>query len=140
LWWGNSQIDPDDRVGATMLTETLAMYTELMLLKQMYGKSKAEESVAMHQDIFESEKGFSGDAPLIKATGDLTHIAYSKGAVAMYKLSELIGESKVNEALRNFLNKNEYPNPKPISIDFLEEVYKVSDKKLHKKIDKLFKE
>lgn len=139
LWWGNNQIDPDEREGKAMLTETLAMYTEIMLLKKMYGKQKALESVAMHQSIFESEKGFSGDLPLIKVTGDLTHIAYSKGAVAMYKLSELIGEEKVNLALRNFLNKHKYPNPKPISTDFLEEVYLISDKKLHKKIDYLFK-
>ncbi|KGD66893.1 M1 family aminopeptidase [Flavobacterium aquatile] len=139
LWWGNSQIDPDEREGDVMLTETLAMYTEMMLLKKMYGKQKAAESIAMHQDIFESEKGFSGDAPLIKATGDLTHVAYSKGAVAMYKLSELLGEEKVNLALRNFLNKHKYPNPKPISTDFLEEVYRVADKKQHKEIDILFK-
>lgn len=139
LWWGNSQIDPDEREGDVMLTETLAMYTEIMLLKKMYGKQKAKESITMHQDIFESEKGFSGDVPLIKATGDLTHVAYSKGAVAMYKLSELLGEEKVNLALRNFLNKHKYPNPKPISTDFLEEVYRVADKKQHKEIDVLFK-
>jgi ABC-2 type transport system permease protein len=138
LWWGNNQIDPDEREGNVMLTETLAMYTELMLIKKMYGKQKALESVAMHQDIFESEKGFSGDVPLIKVTGELAHISYSKGVVAMYKLSEMIGEEKVNLAMRNFLNKHKYPNMKPISTDFLEEVFKVTDKKNYKKIKTLF--
>jgi len=138
LWWGNSQIDPDDREGNVMLTETLAMYTELMLLKKMYGKKKIEENVKMHQDIFESEKGFSGDTPLIKVTGEKTHISYSKGAVAMYKLSELIGEKQVNMALRNFLTKHKHPKPKPISTDFLVEVYKISNPKFHKKIKELF--
>ncbi len=138
LWWGNNQIDPDEREGNVMLTETLAMYTELMLLKKMYGKQKVEESIAVHQDIFESEKGFSGDVPLIKVTGGLTHIAYSKGAVAMYKLSELIHEDKVNLALRNFLIKHKYPSPKPISTDFLEEVFRVSDRRFHEKIKALF--
>lgn len=138
LWWGNSQIAPDDREGDVMLTETLAMYTELMLLKKMYGKKKADEAAAMHQDIYESEKGFSGDAPLIKVTSEMTHVSYSKGAVAMYKLSELIGEDKVNLALRNFLNKNKYPKPKPISTDFLTEIYKVADVKFHGKIKELF--
>ena len=138
LWWGNSQIDPDDREGDVMLTETLAMYTELMLLKKMYGKQKAEEAVAIQQEIFEREKGFSGDVPLIKVTGDLTHISYSKGALTMFKLSELIGEEKVNLAMKNFLTKNKYPALKPISTDFLDEVIKVSDKKFHKKIKELF--
>lgn len=138
LWWGNTQINPDDREGDVMLTETLAMYTELMLLKKMYGKQKAEESVKMHQEIFESEKGFVGDVPLIKVTGDLTHISYSKGAVAMYQLSELIGEDKVNLALRNFLTKHQYPNPKPVSTDFLEEIYKISDSRFHGEIKNIF--
>ncbi|MBP9794085.1 MAG: aminopeptidase [Flavobacterium sp.] len=138
LWWGNSQIDPDERVGDVMLTETLAMYTELMLLKKMYGKQKTEEYVALHQDIFESEKGFSGDVPLIKVTGEKTHISYSKGAVSMYNLSELIGEDKVNLALHEFLAKHKYPAPKPISTDFLKEVYQVADKKYHEKIKAFF--
>lgn len=138
LWWGNSQIAPDERQGDAMLTETLAMYTELMLLKKMYGRKKTAESVAMHQDIFESEKGFSGDVPLIRVTGNLSHIAYSKGAVAMYKLSELIGEDQVNLALRNFLNKHKYPNPKPVSTDLLAEIYNVAERKFYKNIDTLF--
>jgi ABC-2 type transport system permease protein len=138
LWWGNSQIDPDEREGNAMLTETLAMYTELMLLKKMYGKQKVEESVKMHQDMYESEIGFSGDVPLIKVTPNLTHITYSKGAVAMYKLSELIGEEKVNVALRNFLRKHKHPNAKPIAIDFLKEVYQVADVKHHETIKILF--
>ncbi len=138
LWWGNSQIDPDPREGDVMLTETLAMYTELMLLKKMYGKSKVEESVKIHQDIYDSEKGFLGDISLIKVTSEQAHISYSKGAVVMYKLSELVGEEKVNLALRNFLNKNKYPNPKPTSTDFLSEIYKVSDDKTHEKIKQLF--
>lgn len=40
LWWGNNQIDPDEREGDVMLTETLAMYTELMLLKRCMANKK----------------------------------------------------------------------------------------------------
>ena len=111
-----------------------------MLLKKMYGKPKVEESIAMHQDIFNSEKGFLGDAPLIKVLGDQAHVSYSKGVVAMYQLSELISEDKVNLALKNFLAIHKYPASKPISTDFVEEVYKVSDKKYDKQIKKLFEE
>jgi ABC-2 type transport system permease protein len=121
-----------------MLTETLAMYTEVMLLKKMYGKQKASEHVKMHQDIYESEIGFSGDVALIRAPAYMAHITYSKGVVAMYKLSELIGEEKVNLALRNFLEKNKFPNPKPISTDFLKELYAVVDEKFHEEIYDLF--
>ncbi len=40
LWWGNNQVAPDEREGAVMLTETLAMYTEMMLYKKLYGEKK----------------------------------------------------------------------------------------------------
>lgn len=134
LWWGNSQIDPDDREGATMLTETLAMYTEMMIYKKMHGKEKMLEKLKVHQQIFDNEKGLSENQPLYKVSGENTHISYSKGAVIMVKLSELIGEDNVNKALKNFLLHNQYPK-KPTTLDLLSEFYKVSpDEKVKKKI------
>jgi hypothetical protein len=139
LWWGNSQIDPDDREGAVMLTETLAMYTEMMLYKKMHGKEKMMERINVHQQIYDNEKGLSENQPLYKVTGENTHISYSKGAIAMVKLSELIGENKVNTALHSFLLHNQYPK-KPTSLDLLKEFYKVSpNKEVKKKVNILFR-
>lgn len=139
LWWGNSQINPNDREGSVMLTETLAMYTEMMLYKKMHGKEKMMERIKIHQQIYDNEKGLSENLPIYKATGEVPHISYSKGAVAMVELSDLIGENVVNTALRSFLKNNQYPK-KPSSIDLLNEFYKVSpDGRIKKKIDILFK-
>lgn len=139
LWWGNSQINPDYREGATMLTETLAMYTEMMLVKKMHGHEKMKERLEIHQQIYENEKGLYDNQPLYKVKPGYTHIAYSKGAIAMVKLSELIGEQQVNLALKNFLENNQYPK-KPTSLDLLEEFFKVApDENAKSKIDELFK-
>ncbi|MBW2936778.1 aminopeptidase [Aureisphaera sp. CAU 1614] len=139
IWWGNSLINPDEREGASMLTETLAMYTEMMLYKKMYGIEKMMERIKIHQQIYDSEKGLNGDQPLYKVTYGNAHIAYSKGAIIMVKLSELIGEDKVNLALKNFLLNNQYPK-KPTSLDILNEFYKVAPNEIvESKIDKLFK-
>ncbi|ASK32382.1 aminopeptidase [Chryseobacterium sp. T16E-39] len=139
LWWGNSQIDPDDREGSVMLTETLAMYTEMMLYKKMHGKLKMMDRIKMHQQIYDNEKGLSENEPIYKVTGDNPHIAYSKGAVAMVQLSNLLGEEKVNTALRNFLLHNQYPK-KPTSLDLLLEFYKICPNDSAKKeVDRLFK-
>lgn len=140
LWWGNNQIAPDDREGAAMLTETLAMYTEMMLYKKIYGRQKMLERVQVHQQIYDMEKGLSENRPLYKVQENDTHISYSKGALVMVKLSELIGENKVNEALRNFLLKNKYPRPRPVSIDLITELLKVSEEKYHHEIKKMFME
>ncbi|MDC6404650.1 MULTISPECIES: M1 family aminopeptidase [Maribacter] len=139
LWWGNSQINPDYREGASMLTETLAMYTEMMLYKKMHGHEKMKERLEIHQQIYDNEKGLYDNQPLSKVKPGYTHIAYSKGAIAMVKLSELIGEQQVNQALKNFLKNNQYPK-KPTSLDLLEEFYKVApDESAKSKIDELFK-
>ncbi|WP_347218307.1 M1 family aminopeptidase [Chryseobacterium sp.] len=139
LWWGNSQINPDDREGSVMLTETLAMYTEMMLYKKMHGKAKMMERIQVHQQIYDNEKGLSEDLPIYRATGDVPHISYSKGAVAMVTLSDLIGEDSVNTALKSFLTHNQYPK-KPSSLDLLEEFYKVSpDRATRNQVDRLFK-
>ncbi len=139
LWWGNSRIDPDDREGSVMLTETLAMYTEMMLYKKMHGKAKMMKRLKVHQQIYDGEKGLSQNIPIYRATGDIPHISYSKGAVAMVTLSDLIGENKVNTALKAFLNHNQYPK-KPSSLDLLQEFYKVCPNDVSRKeIDGLFK-
>lgn len=137
LWWGNSQVNPDDREGFVMLTETLAMYTEMMLYKKMHGKDKMMERVQVHQQIYDNEKGLSENVPIYKATGDVPHISYSKGAAAMVKLSNLIGEDRVNKALKNFLTHNQYPK-KPGSLDLINEFYNVAPD-ARKQIDRLFK-
>lgn len=139
LWWGNSQISPDDREGSVMLTETLAMYTEMMLYKKMHGKEQMMERIKVHQQIYDNEKGLSKNLPIYRVTENVPHISYSKGAVAMVKLSDLIGEDKVNTALKAFLNNNQYPK-KPGSLDLLQEFYKVSPNDASRKeINRLFK-
>ncbi|ROH97944.1 M1 family aminopeptidase [Chryseobacterium daecheongense] len=139
LWWGNSQIDPDEREGSPMLTETLAMYTEMMLYKKMHGKNKMIERIKVHQQIYDNEKGLSQEQPVYKVTGNNTHISYSKGAIAMVKLSELLGEEKVNLALKRFLQNNRYPK-KPTTLDLLREFYTMApNEHVKKKIDMLFK-
>jgi hypothetical protein len=139
LWWGNSQINPDDREGAVMLTETLAMYTEMMIYKKMHGREKMMERIKVHQQIYDNEKGLSENVPIYKATGDVPHISYSKGAAAMVQLSNLIGENKVNLALKNFLSNNQYPK-KPRSLDLINEFYNVApDVSTRKQIDRLFR-
>src|SRR5690606_33685277 len=86
LWWGNNQISPDDREGATVLTESLAMYTEMMLYKKMYGAEEMKERLKIHQQIYDNEKGLSENQPLYKVTDENIHISYSKGALVMAKL------------------------------------------------------
>jgi ABC-2 type transport system permease protein len=138
-WWGANQLSPDEREGAKLLTETLAMYTELMLVKKMYGAERVLENVRMHEGIYLSERGLRDEQPLIKTLIENTHQHYSKGLVVMYQISELIGEEKINLALRSLFKKYANSAISPISTDLIDEIYAVTEPKFHPKIDELFK-
>ena len=110
-----------------------------MIYKKMYGRERMKERIKIHKQIYDNEKGLYGNPPLYKVPYGATHIAYSKGVVAMVELSELIGEDRVNQALRRFLANNKYPK-KPTSLYLLEEFYNVAPNEDAKsEIVKLFK-
>ncbi|MCU0426503.1 MAG: hypothetical protein MUF71_12850 [Candidatus Kapabacteria bacterium] len=147
-WWGNALIAPDDREGAAILTETLAMYTELMLLKSMYGEERALKHVRMHHQIYLSDRGFAPEQALWRTQSENTHQHYSKGLVVMYHLYKRLGEERINRALRNFLQKYRYAanataskhtTAAPISTELLAELYAVSPPEMHSAIDDAFK-
>ena len=138
-WWGNDMTAPHYREGATMMTETLAMYTELMLVRKMYGYKKSLENVRLHLGIYLDERGFTKETPLFKVSPTDRVVGYSKGLVVMHQLESMIGEEKLNIALKNFLKNNTWPNPRPVSTDLLRELYAITDSSQHNRIDDLFK-
>ncbi|WP_120257219.1 ABC transporter permease/M1 family aminopeptidase [Sphingobacterium detergens] len=140
LWWGNSQIDPDDRQGKLMLTESLAMYTEMMLYKKMYGQSGLQRQLELHAQIYASAKGLQVPEPLYMVSAGNTHTAYSKGALVFVKIADLLGEVELNRALKAFLIANKYPK-KPTSLDLIEEIRSVcKNEGQFRKIENLLKE
>jgi ABC-2 type transport system permease protein len=139
-WWGNALIDPEYQQGSKVLTETLAMYTELMLYKKEYGVENILSRVELHKEIYLAERGFAGEEPLYISDPEKTFLCYDKGMVVMYQMYLLLGEAKINQALKSFLNKYTYPHQPPTTLSLLNEFYTVSNKAQHAKIDELFKQ
>ncbi|MES2810871.1 MAG: M1 family aminopeptidase [Bacteroidota bacterium] len=139
-WWGNSQLNPEEKEGGYILTETLAQYTEIMLYEKRHGWERALETLRIHQDLYLSSRSFETEMPLYKTHYDTPHLPYNKGAVVMHQLRMLIGESNVNKALRNLISNYAFPNKTADTGDFLKEIYKVSPKEKYAKIDELFKQ
>ncbi|RZJ50548.1 MAG: aminopeptidase, partial [Flavobacterium sp.] len=139
-WWGNAQINPEQKEGSWILTETLAQYTELVLYEKEHGIEKALETLKIHLDLYLSSRSYDPEKPLYKTNYDTPHLPYDKGMLVMHQLRMLIGEEKVNLALKNFLKRHKYPNEIPDSEDLLNEIYAVTDKKFHHKLDEMFKQ
>lgn len=107
-WWGG-QVDGANVQGSTMISETLAQYSALMLTKKKYGEKKLRRILTTELD-----KYFQGrsnepleELPLMRVENQ-AYIHYRKGAVAMMSLVDLIGEDRMNKALSNFLNKYKF--------------------------------
>ena len=138
-WWGNAQLKPDYREGAGVMTETLAQYTQLMLYKNELGKIKMLDMVNLHKTLYDSEKAFSGEEPLYTSNPSNANMIYNKGLVKMYELYLLIGEEKINLALKNLLAKHKFPLQPATTLDLISELKAVSEVSKHKGLDDLFK-
>lgn len=138
-WWGGEQFSPQEKEGGWILTETLAQYTELMLYEKRHGRERALETVKVHSDIYLSSRSFADEMPLYKTHYDTPHLPYNKGMVVMHQLRLLLGEEKVNLALKALLKKHSYPQKPADSEDLLNEIYKVTPQKSRSKVDELLK-
>ena len=139
-WWGNCKFNPEEKEGGYILTETLAMYTEIMLYEKRHGWERALETLRIHQDLYLSSRSFATEMPLYKTHYDTPHLPYNKGTVVMHQLRMLIGEGNVNKALRNLMIHYAFPKKAADTRDFLKEIYQVAPKTMHAKIDELFKQ
>lgn len=96
--------------------------------------------VNLYKNMYESEKAFSGEESLYISKPTNTNVIYNKGLVKMYDLYLLIGEEKINMALKSLLNKHKFPAQPATTLDLIEELKMVSTKEYDHKLDAIFKE
>ncbi len=118
-WWAHQEVSANMQ-GGTMLTESFSEYSSLMVMKQETDPLKMKDF--LKYDMNRYLAGRSGETekelPLFKVENQ-SYIHYGKGSVILYALQDYIGEEKVNNALRNFLEEFKYSTPYPTSLDFL---------------------
>jgi aminopeptidase N len=105
-----------------VLTETLAQYSAMMMLRKLGGEDEIRRALQYLLDRYLSWRsaGTVDEPPLIRVENE-TWIGYQKGALAMYLLQERLGEEAVNRALRNLLQRYGFKGPPyPRSLDLVE--------------------
>ncbi|WP_281613688.1 M1 family aminopeptidase [Flammeovirga sp. SubArs3] len=140
-WWAHQEVGADIQ-GSTMLTETFAEYSALMVMKQESDDIKMKDFLKYNMNRYlrgrtvEKEK----EMPLYKVENQ-GYIHYGKGSIIMYALQNYIGEDSVNSALREFLSEFRYKEPPyPTSIDFLNHLSGKVPDSLQYIVDDWFKE
>ena len=120
-WWAHQVIGANMK-GATLLSETLAQYSALMVMEKEYGRNMMRRFLYYERDRYLSSRGSEiiAEKPLVRVEGTQGYIHYRKGSVVMYFLKELIGEEKVNAALSSIVDRFGYKTaPYPTSIDLI---------------------
>ena len=119
-WWGH-QLVPADQQGASMLVETFAQYSALLVMEQHYGKEHVRRFLKYELDRYLRSRGGQPleELPLNRVE-DQDYIYYRKGSVAMYWAKEALGEDVVNRAMRKLLAQVAFKGaPYPNTTDFL---------------------
>lgn len=104
-WWGH-QVTEADVKGGAMLSESLAEYSALMVMKHQYPNERMQEFLSYELDYYLSgRRGESKKEQPLSQTEHQSYIHYNKGAHVLYALQDQIGEAKLNQALRAYRDK-----------------------------------
>ena len=110
-WWAH-QVLGGDVEGATMLSESLAEYTALQVMKRHYGAGQMRHFLRYEREGYFKGRGSEsvGENPLVKVQNQ-PYIHYQKGAMAFYAVANRIGEKQLNAALARFIHDKGFQEP-----------------------------
>ncbi len=120
-WWAH-QVIGARMEGATLLSETLAQYSALMVMEREYGRDQMRKFLRYEMDSYLRSRGSDSlkEEPLTTVDASQGYVHYRKGSVVLYYLKEMIGEENVNAALKELVDKFAYQEPPyPTSLDLI---------------------
>jgi len=138
-WWGHQEV-PANVQGAEFVSESLAEYSALMVLKQKYGDAKMRRFLKYELDRYLLGRGTEEkqELPLIRADGS-AYVAYQKGSLNLYALQDAIGEAAIDDALAAFVTRWRFAGPPYArSVDLIAELRRVTPATLQPLIADLF--
>ena len=139
-WWAH-QVMGANMEGATVLSETLAQYSALMVMEREYGRDIMRRFLRYEMDNYLQSRGMEmlKERPLRRVEANQGYIHYRKGSVVMYQLKEVIGEERVNAALQKLVDRFGYREPPyPTSVDLIDALREQTPPEHHGLLEDLF--
>ncbi|MBF0298759.1 MAG: ABC transporter permease [Oligoflexia bacterium] len=131
-WWAH-QLSGGNVQGVTMLSESLAQYSALMVQEKEYGPKQMKKFLKYELDHYLSGRSTESKKELpLYLNENQPYIHYNKGSIVFYALKDYLGEEVVNKVLSDFIKDFAYKRPPlPRSIDLVERFKKITpvDKK-----------
>ena len=134
-WWGH-QLYPAQTEGGSMLVETLAKYSELRVLEAEHGPGSLPPLLRYERENYLlSRTNTPFPEPTLARVVDLEHVYYSKGAIVMEGIRDLIGQDALDAALRRLLREHGPGAPPATTRDLLDALHAASAPEHHALID-----
>ncbi|MBT5220037.1 MAG: hypothetical protein HOI35_14335 [Woeseia sp.] len=107
-WWGH-QVSSAKVQGQTVLVETLAQYSALMVMEHEYGEHMMRRFLKWELDRYLQGRGGEAieEMPIYRVENQ-QYIHYRKGSIVMYAIKDVLGEEAVNRALRNLIAESAF--------------------------------
>ncbi|MGB7729657.1 MAG: M1 family aminopeptidase, partial [Candidatus Acidiferrum sp.] len=141
-WWAH-QVMGANMEGATLLSETLAQYSALMVMEKEFGHDMMRKFLSHEMDEYLRSRGqeLLKERPLLTVESSQAYIHYRKGSVVLYYMKEMIGEDAVNRALRKLIHQYAYaPPPYPTSYALVDALREETPPNLQYLIKDLFED
>ncbi len=126
-WWAHQVLGANVQ-GQTMIVESLAQYSALMVMEEKYGQAHMKRFLEFELDSYLQGRGGEqiGEMPLYLVENQ-PYIHYRKGSVVLYALKDYIGEDRINLALSRFIDKYAFKGaPFPTTLDLIAEIRAVA--------------
>jgi ABC-2 type transport system permease protein len=126
-WWAHQVIGAAQE-GSTLMSESLAEYSALMVMKQYFGDNMMRRFLKHELNDYLRGRGNERKAeqPLM-TNRNQSYIHYNKGSLAMYALADHIGESRVNQALAGYIRSVGFQSaPYTNAREFVNALYSVT--------------
>ena len=138
-WWAHQVIGGNVQ-GATMLSETMAQYSALMVMKQTFGADKMKRFLSYELDRYLMGRGAERKKEMpLALVENQPYIHYNKGSLVMYALQDYIGELTVNQALSNYIRDVGFQEPPyTVSRELIEHFRQATPSELKGIIEDLF--
>jgi len=110
-WWGH-QVVSGMVQGASMLSESLAQYSALMVLEKEVGEEQMQKFLKYELDKYLYGRSMESKKELpLMLNENQAYICYQKGTLAFYHLKDVLGEEKLNAVLRDYIDDVAFQKP-----------------------------
>jgi len=139
-WWAHQVVGADVQ-GTTLMSETLAQYSALMVMEKEYGSENMRKFLKYELDEYLDDRGAETRKELpLYLVENQPYIHYNKGSLVMYALKDYIGEETLNKALARYIRDTAYQKPPyTTSLEFLEYIGEATPDSLEYIIEDMFK-